>query len=32
MPSSGLMVNHASGREIWHVLYELGRVASFAVP
>jgi hypothetical protein len=30
-PASGLMVNHASGREIWNVLFELGRAAGFAV-
>jgi hypothetical protein len=30
-PASGLMVNHASSREIWNVLFELGRTAGFAV-
>jgi hypothetical protein len=30
-PASGLMVNHASGREIWNVLFELGRTAGLAV-
>jgi hypothetical protein len=30
-PASGLMVNDASGREIWNVLFELGRTAGFAV-
>jgi hypothetical protein len=30
-PASGLMVNHASDREIWNVLFELCRAAGFAV-
>jgi len=29
-PPSGLMVNHASGREIWNVLFKVGRAAGFA--
>jgi hypothetical protein len=30
-PASGLMVNHASGREIWTVLVQLARAVGFAV-
>jgi hypothetical protein len=30
-PGSSLMVNHASGREIWNLLFELATVAGFVV-
>jgi hypothetical protein len=29
-PTSGLMVNHASGHEIWNVLFKVGRAAGLA--
>lgn len=30
-PAAGLMVNRASGREIWNLVFELARIARFAV-
>lgn len=30
-PGSGLMVNHASGRAVWDVLFELARATGMAV-
>jgi len=30
-PSSGLMINHASGRAIWDVMFEVAKGGNFAV-
>jgi hypothetical protein len=30
-PASGLMINHASGRAVWDVLFELARATGMAV-
>ncbi len=30
-PASGLMINHASGKAIWHVVFEVASRARFAV-
>jgi hypothetical protein len=30
-PASGLMVNHASGRDVWDVMFELARATGFVV-
>ena len=30
-PASGLMINHASGRAVWDVLFELARTAGMAI-
>jgi hypothetical protein len=30
-PGSGLMINHASGRAVWDLMFELARAAGFVV-